>query len=121
MTGAWVAHPGLVPIVLEVFEKAFEGPHQLGKIPEVQVTARDLLDVPDGDITEAGLRNNISVTLQYLDAWVQGRGAVALNYLMEDTATAEIARSQIWQWMKHGAYLSDNRPVSRESLRGIAQ
>ena len=118
--GAWVAHPGLVPIVLEVFEKAFEGPHQLGKIPEVQVTARDLLDVPDGDITEAGLRNNISVTLQYLDAWVQGRGAVALNYLMEDTATAEIARSQIWQWMKHGAYLSDNRPVSRnlyEALR----
>ena len=119
--GAWVAHPGLVPIVLEVFEKAFEGPNQLGKIPEIQASAKDILDVPDGDITEAGLRNNINVTLQYLDAWAQGRGAVALNYLMEDTATAEIARSQVWQWMKHGAYLSDGRSVSRnlyETLRG---
>jgi malate synthase len=111
--GAWVAHPGLVPVVMEVFEKAFQGPNQLGRTPEVQITARDILDIPQGEITEAGVRGNISVALQYMDAWIQGRGAVALNYLMEDTATAEIARSQVWQWIRHGAHLSDNRLISR--------
>ena len=112
--GAWVAHPGLVSVVAEVFDQAFEGPHQILKIPEVKVTAKDLLEVPKGEITEEGVRNNISVALQYLDAWVQGRGAVAINYLMEDTATAEIARSQLWQWIWRGAHLSDGRPITEQ-------
>ncbi len=111
--GAWVAHPGLVKVVLDIFEDAFEGPNQLRKVPNVDVSAKDLLEVPEGDITEAGLRNNISVSLQYLDAWAQGRGAVAINYLMEDTATAEIARAQIWQWIWRGIHLSDGRPVTQ--------
>ena len=110
--GAWVAHPGLVPVVSEIFEHAFKGSNQLSRVPEVRVTARDLLEVPKGEITEAGLRNNISVTLQYLDAWIQGVGAVAINGLMEDTATAEIARSQLWQWVGNEAQLSDGRQVS---------
>ena len=110
--GAWVAHPALVPVVRAVFDRAFSGPNQGGRIPEVQVSARDLLEVPTGDITEGGMRNNISVSLQYLQAWVQGRGAVAIFDLMEDTATAEIARSQLWQWVRHRARLADGRIVT---------
>lgn len=110
--GAWVAHPGLVPIVFEVFDTAFEGTHQLGHLPEVSNSAKDFLEIPQGEVTETGLRSNISIALQYLDAWIQGRGAVAINYLMEDAATAEIARSQIWQWIRHGATLADGRIVN---------
>ena len=113
--GAWVAHPGLIPPVLEVFQSAFSGDNQLSRIPEVKVTAQDLLQVPAGENTEAGMRNNISVALQYVDAWIQGTGAVAIYGLMEDTATAEISRSQLWQWLRHGATLSDGRTVT-ESL-----
>ena len=112
--GAWVAHPGLVPVVLEVFQAAFSGDNQVSHIPEVRVTAKDLLDVPEGEVTEAGIRNNISVTLQYLDAWIQGDGAVAIFGLMEDTATAEISRSQIWQWVRHKVPLSDGHTVSQD-------
>lgn len=108
--GAWVAHPDLVPIVLQVFEKAFHGPNQLHVLPEVSVTSQDLLTVPrDGAITEGGIRSNISVALQYLDSWICGRGAAAIFGLMEDTATAEIARAQVWQWLFHGVALSDSR------------
>ena len=110
--GAWVAHPGLIPPVLEVFQGAFQGDNQLTRLPEVQVTAQDLLQVPQGDTTEEGLRNNISVTLQYVDAWIQGSGAVAIYGLMEDTATAEISRSQLWQWVHHGVTLTDGRKVT---------
>ncbi|MCS7207641.1 MAG: malate synthase A [Dehalococcoidia bacterium] len=110
--GAWVAHPDLVPVVREVFDRAFSGPHQLDRIPEVRVTARDLLDLPKGDITEAGVRNNISVSLLYLQSWLLGRGAAAIYNLMEDTATAEIARSQIWQWLHFRARLADGRIVT---------
>ena len=117
--GAWVAHPGLVKPVLEVFQAAFKGENQLSRLPEVKVTADDLLQVPDGDVTEAGLRNNIGVTLQYIDAWIQGSGAVAINGLMEDAATAEIARSQVWQWLRHGAVLADGRGVSRSLYQDI--
>lgn len=116
--GAWVAHPGLVPVVSSVFEAAFDGANQLDNVPEVRVTAHDLLEVPQGEITEAGLRGNIGVALQYLDGWIQGRGAVAINYLMEDTATAEIARSQLWQWIRHAACTSDGRPFTRERYLG---
>jgi malate synthase len=110
--GAWVAHPGLVPAVLEVFQSGFTGDNQLSRIPEVKVSANDLLQVPEGEITEAGLRNNISVALQYIDAWIQGNGAVAIYGLMEDSATAEISRSQLWQWIRHGASLSDGRRIT---------
>ncbi len=110
--GAWVAHPGLVESVHQVFSKAFTGDNQLGKIPEVKVTASDLLSVPSGEITEAGLRTNISAPLQYVDAWIQGSGAVAIFGLMEDTATAEISRSQLWQWLHAGSKLADGRTMT---------
>ncbi|MFM7678290.1 MAG: malate synthase A, partial [Roseiflexaceae bacterium] len=105
--GAWVAHPGLVPAVQEVFNAAFSGDNQIARVPQVNITAADLLAIPTGDITEAGLRNNISVAVQYIEAWFGGRGAVAINFLMEDVATAEISRSQIWQWLHHHATLAD--------------
>ncbi len=111
--GAWVAHPGLISPVVEVFDRAFKGPNQLGRIPEIDVTAADLLEAPKGEITEQGVRGNISVALQYIEAWAQGRGAVAISNLMEDTATAEIARSQLWHWIKRGAKLADGRPVTQ--------
>jgi malate synthase len=109
--GAWVAHPGLVKSVHEIFKKAFSSENQITYVPQVNITAADLLTIPIGDITEQGLRNNINVALQYIEAWFGGRGAVAINYLMEDVATAEISRSQIWQWVHHGAKLDDGRPV----------
>ena len=115
--GAWVAHPGLVPPVLDVFQSAFAGDNQLAVIPEVRIAPDDLLAVPEGQITEAGLRNNISVSLQYIDAWTRGNGAVAIYGLMEDAATAEISRSQLWQWIRHGAALDDGRPVTAELYR----
>ncbi|MFQ5872619.1 MAG: malate synthase A [Dehalococcoidia bacterium] len=117
--GAWVAHPGLVPVVSDIFQQAFEGPNQLLKAPRVQVTAKDLLEVPEGEITDAGFRSNISVALQYLQAWIQGRGAVALNWMMEDTATAEIARAQLWQWVWRGARLSDGHLVTQSLYHEI--
>lgn len=117
--GAWVAHPGLVPAVQEVFNAAFSGDNQISRMPQVSITAADLLMIPTGEITEAGLRNNISVALQYIEAWFGGRGAVAINYLMEDVATAEISRSQIWQWLHHGAKLNDGRPVDAALYRQI--
>jgi len=116
--GTWVAHPDLVPVALEVFDRVLgEQPHQKHRLREdVQVTARDLLDVrvPGGRMTEGGLRNNVSVALQYLDSWLRGQGAAAIFNLMEDTATAEIARAQLWQWRFHRAQLDDGRPVTAE-------
>jgi malate synthase len=115
--GAWVAHPDLVPLVTEVFDAALgENPHQKNWLREdVQVKAAQLsqIAVPGGQITEAGLRLNINVALQYLNAWLQGNGAVAIHNLMEDTATAEISRAQLWQWRRHNAELADGRPVNR--------
>ena len=112
--GAWVAHPGLVAPVLDVFQGAFQGDNQLTRIPEAKIAAQGLLQVPQGEVTEAGLRNNVSVTLQYADAWIQGNGAVAINGLMEDAATAEISRSQLWQWLRTGGQLSDGREVTEK-------
>jgi malate synthase len=117
--GAWVAHPGLVPVVQEIFREALQGPDPLHRLPEGEVTPEMLLQVPEGPITEEGLRNNISVALQYLGAWLAGRGAVAIFNRMEDTATAEIARSQIWQWRRHGARLDDGRPVDGTLYRTL--
>lgn len=119
--GTWVAHPGLVPIALEEFDKVMKGPNQIDrKREDVHVTARDLLAIPQGQITEAGLRNNISVSLQYLESWLRGIGCVPINNLMEDAATVEIARSQIWQWTHHPrGVLSDGRRVTIELYRQL--
>jgi malate synthase len=111
--GTWVAHPGLVPVAQEVFDRLMPGPNQLDKrLPDLRVTAEDLLAVPEGPITEGGLRVNLSVGVQYLAAWLSGNGCVPINNLMEDAATAEISRAQVWQWVHHGAKLSDGRPVT---------
>jgi malate synthase len=116
--GTWVAHPGLVPIAKEVFDEHMKGPNQIDrKREDVHVTASDLLDVPAGTITEAGLRWNIDVGLQYLEAWLRGVGCVPIYNLMEDAATAEICRAQVWQWVKHGATLADGRLVTPEMVR----
>ncbi|MFL6117976.1 MAG: malate synthase A, partial [Catenulispora sp.] len=122
--GSWVAHPDLVPICREVFDGVLgERPNQLERTREdVRVSAADLLNVraTPGRITEQGLRNNISVGIQYLASWLAGSGAVAIFNLMEDAATAEIARSQVWQWIRHGVKLDDGREVTPELVRQIA-
>ncbi len=121
--GTWVAHPDLVPVAYDVFRHHLQGkPHQKDRLREdVQISASDLLDirVPGGRITEAGFRNNVSVALQYLNSWLMGNGAAAIFNLMEDTATAEIARAQLWQWIHHGAVLDDGRPATVELYRSI--
>ena len=104
--GTWVAHPDLVPVAMEIFDRVLgERPNQVERQrDDVASTAAELLDVAatPGEITEDGLRNNVSVGIQYLAAWLQGSGAVAIFNLMEDAATSEISRSQVWQWLRHG-------------------
>ena len=116
--GTWVAHPDLVPVAAEVFDRALgDRPHQKHRLREdVVVEAGEMLDVriEGGRITEAGMRTNISVALRYLNAWLGGNGAAAINDLMEDAATAEISRSQLWQWRNHGVALDDGQPVTEE-------
>ena len=113
--GTWVAHPGLVPVALEAFDRHMPGPNQIGRQrDDVSVTAADLLAAPAGTITLEGIRTNISVGIQYLEAWFGGLGCVPLYSLMEDAATAEISRAQLWQWIHGGAKLGDGRPVNRE-------
>ena len=111
--GAWVAHPDLVPVAMEVFDRLMPGENQLDRLrQDVSVTADDLLQVHPGARTEAGLRENIRVGVRYTQAWLQGRGAVPLYNLMEDAATAEICRTQLWQWIRLGAALDDGRMVT---------
>jgi malate synthase len=114
--GTWVAHPDLVPVATEVFDAILgDRPNQVGRRrDDVSVEAGDLLDVrvPGGEVTEGGIRDNVSVGLQYLDSWLRGVGAAAINNLMEDAATAEISRAQIWQWIRHGK-------AEREHVREI--
>src|SRR5271155_5832587 len=111
--GTWVAHPGLVPIELEVFDRVMPGANQISKqLPDFHVTAEDLLQVPEGTISEAGVRQNVAVGLGYVEAWLRGIGCVPLFNLMEDAATAEISRAQLWQWVHHHAKLEDGRPVT---------
>ncbi|MBL8130671.1 MAG: malate synthase A [Anaerolineae bacterium] len=110
--GTWVAHPGLVGIATEIFDQHMPQPNQIGRQrPDVHITAADLLTPPPGAITERGLRWNLRVGVQYLEAWLGGNGCVPLYNLMEDAATAEISRSQVWQWLHHGARLEDGRIV----------
>ena len=120
--GTWVAHPDLVPIAKEVFDQYMPQPNQYGKQrPDVNYTTTDLLDFqPMQPITEAGLRNNISVGIQYLGAWLAGNGCVPVYNLMEDAATAEISRSQIWQWIRSPkGVLDDGRKVTVELFRRL--
>jgi malate synthase len=116
--GSWVAHPDLVPVALEVFDQALGAtPNQLGRQrPEVQADGAALIDIAatPGEVTEAGLRNNISVGIQYLESWLRGTGAVAIFNLMEDAATAEISRSQVWQWVFNGVKTAEGTTITRE-------
>jgi len=118
--GTWVAHPDLVPVAMESFDRVLgDRQNQIGRVPDGETRAADLLDVAStpGDVTEDGLRSNVSVGIQYLAAWLEGSGAVAINNLMEDAATAEISRSQIWQWLHHGRISSEDvRRVTDEEV-----
>ena len=115
--GTWVAHPGLVPVAREVFDRLMPEANQVSlQLGNVTVTEADLIAMPEGEITEEGLRNNIRVGIQYIEAWLAGRGAVPLYNLMEDAATAEICRAQIWQWLRHGACLADGCTIERETV-----
>ncbi|MBE3552071.1 MAG: malate synthase A [Kyrpidia tusciae] len=119
--GTWVAHPGLVPVAMEVFDRLMPTPNQLDrKREDVHVSAADLIQVPEGPITEQGLRTNISVGIQYIEAWLRGSGAVPIFNLMEDAATAEISRAQVWQWIRHPrGVLEDGRKVTVELFRQV--
>ncbi|HKP90765.1 MAG TPA: malate synthase A [Thermoleophilaceae bacterium] len=121
--GTWVAHPDLVPVAMEEFDRVLgERPNQVDRQrDEVDVGAADLLDVAatGAEITEAGLRSDVNVGIQYISSWLRGNGAAAINNLMEDAATAEIARSQVWQWVRHGAELEDGRPITPELVRRL--
>jgi malate synthase len=123
--GTWVAHPGLVPVAKEIFDKYMPEPNQISsdrksaKPAGRPVQAQDLLAVPEGDITVEGLRWNIDVGLQYLHSWLRGSGCVPIYNLMEDAATAEICRAQVWQWVKHGAHLKDGGPVTEGMVKEI--
>jgi malate synthase len=118
--GTWVAHPGLVAVAREAFDRVMPTPNQIDRQREdVQVAAKDLLQVPQGTVTEDGLRTNIRVGVQYMEAWLGGNGCVPLYNLMEDAATAEISRTQVWQWLHNHVSLSDGRPITLELFRRI--
>ncbi len=118
--GTWVAHPGLVPLARRIFDEGMPDANQIGRRPDAgSIGAADLLEVPGGAITEAGLRQNVNVGILYLEAWLRGSGCVPLYNLMEDAATAEISRTQVWQWLHHGARLEDGRPLTPELYGSI--
>ncbi|WP_027409004.1 malate synthase A [Anoxybacteroides tepidamans] len=119
--GTWVAHPALVPVAMEVFDREMPTPNQIHqKREDVYVTAKDLLEVPTGPITEEGVRTNINVGIQYIESWLRGRGAAPIHHLMEDAATAEISRAQLWQWIRHPkGVLDDGRKVTEELFQQL--
>jgi malate synthase len=121
--GTWVAHPDLVETAMTEFDRVLGGkPNQLDRHrPEVVANAKQLLDVkiPGSTVTEAGLRTNVSVGIQYIASWLRGTGAAAINNLMEDAATAEISRSQVWQWVRHGVPLAEGPTVTRDLVARI--
>jgi malate synthase len=114
--GTWVAHPGLVPVAREVFDRLMPGPNQLSKMPEGTVTAAALTTPSDGPRTREGLAMNVNVAIGYIAAWLRGQGAVPLHNLMEDAATAEISRAQLWQWRTHGVVLDSGERVTEELI-----
>jgi malate synthase len=121
--GTWVAHPDSVPVATEAFDEVLGSrPNQVDRRrDDLTVTADDLMAVPDtpGEITEAGLRSNVNVGIQYISSWLRGNGAAGIYGLMEDAATAEIARGQVWQWIRHGATLDDGRAITPELVRAV--
>ena len=119
--GTWVAHPALVPVAMEIFDEVMKTPNQIDrKREDVTVTANHLREVPNGTITEDGVRLNISVGIQYIASWLRGNGAAPINNLMEDAATAEISRAQIWQWIRHPkGVLDDGRPITLELVSDL--
>jgi malate synthase len=119
--GSWVSHPVFVPICMQVFEQYMPGPNQIDRLREdVRVTAADLLRVPEGAITFRGLSGNVSAALRYTEAWLSGTGAVPIYNLMEDAATAEIARAQIWQWIQYPkGVLDDGRRITVKLFREV--
>ncbi len=119
--GTWVAHPGLVPLAKFVFDTYMKFPNQLDRLAPSSTTAADLLAVPGGTITDAGLAKNLDVGLQYLSAWLGGNGCVPIYHLMEDAATAEICRAQVWQWLRHGANMADGRRVTPDVVNEMMQ
>jgi malate synthase len=120
--GTWVAHPGLVQVAMDVFNAHMPGANQLEVLrSEDKIGAAELLAVPAGSITEAGLRKNINVGIQYIESWLNGNGAAAINNLMEDAATAEISRTQVWQWIKHKASTSDGQAITLERVRSLIE
>jgi malate synthase len=121
--GTWVAHPGLVPVAKEIFDKYMPEENQISrKREDVHVTSADLLAVPEGSITEAGVRTNINVGIQYIESWLRGKGAAPIHNLMEDAATAEISRAQVWQWVRHPkGVLDDGRKVTFELISKLQE
>jgi malate synthase len=120
--GTWVAHPGLVAVAREIFDAHMPTPNQLHvRRDDVQVGADDLLRVPQGTRTDAGLRHNVRVGVQYLEAWLRGLGCVPLYNLMEDAATAEISRAQVWQWIRHGATTDDGERITEQRFRRVLE
>ena len=118
--GTWVAHPGLVPIAMEIFDAGMPQPNQIATaMPAAEITAKDLLTVPEGPVTEKGLRQNLNVGILYLEAWLRGNGCVPLYNLMEDAATSEISRTQVWQWLKNRVALADGRTLTPELYQQI--
>ncbi|RLJ68761.1 malate synthase [Lacinutrix venerupis] len=118
--GTWVAHPDLVAIAMQEFNKHMPKANQLNILREdVQISEKDLIEIPEGTVTEAGVRKNINVGILYTEAWLRGHGAVALYNLMEDAATAEISRTQLWQWLKNEVQLEDGRHFTRELFNDI--
>lgn len=118
--GTWVAHPGLVPIAMEVFNKYMPTPNQINiKLDKLSVTEDDLLKIPKGTVTEQGIRQNINVGIHYIATWLKGNGAVALYNLMEDAATAEISRTQIWQWLKNETPIENNGKLNKDTFEKI--
>jgi malate synthase len=123
--GTWVAHPDLVPVAKRVFDEVLGGrPHQKLRLRnEVCVEAADLLDfrVPKSTITLEGVRSNVDVALQYIESWLRGNGAAAINHLMEDTATAEISRAQLWQWIRHSSPIAEGGEVTTALYREMLE
>ena len=118
--GTWVAHPGLVSLAMKVFDENMPTKNQMHiKRGELNITEEQLLELPKGTITENGVRKNINVGILYLESWLNGTGAAALYNLMEDAATAEISRAELWQWIKHHAVMSDGRKITSELYKNL--
>jgi malate synthase len=117
--GAWVAHPALVPVAMAAFDAVMPGPNQLDKKPEVKEDRGALTEPCEGTITEAGLYGNVDVAIRYIASWLQGRGAAPIHNLMEDAATAEISRAQLWQWRTHRAKTDDGQLIDAARIKAV--